>query len=274
MTESSIAPFWKPDPDTVAKANVTSFATDLGLGSYDDLHRWSVENRPDFWEQVIDRLGIQFDTPPDALVAEPVDSQRPIWFPGARLNIVETCFRADPETTAVLFEHEGERGRLSYGQLEALIDRVAHGLGQLGLHRGSRVAIAMPMTVQAVAGYLGIVKAGGVVVSIADSFAPAEIQARLEIAGADAVITQGVVHRGGRTLPMYAKVLEALAPRAIVVDPEPDQLREDDLDWDEFLGPTESFEAVAVGPADYMNILFSSGTTGPEAIRHREGLND
>ncbi len=267
MTTSSIVPFWKPDSDTIANANVTRFATELGIDTYEDLHRWSAEHRAEFWEKTIDRLGIVYRTAPDEILARPVEPRAPRWLPGARLNIVESCFLAESAATAVVFEHQGERGRLTYGQLEALVDRVAHGLHQLGLHRGSRVAIAMPMTVQAVAGYLGILKAGCVVVSIADSFAAGEIRTRLEIAGADAVITQGAVHRGRRILPMYAKVLEAEAPRAIVVEPEPGQLREGDLDWEEFLGPTDPFEAVEVGSDDYMNILFSSGTTGePKAI--------
>ncbi len=267
VTTPSTAPSWKPDSETIARANVTRMAGDLGLADYAALHGWSVTHRAEFWETVIDRLGIDFRTPPTEILAEPVDPRAPRWLTGARLNIVDSCFTADPEAVAVVLEHRGERHRLSYGQLEALVDRVAHGLHQLGLHRGSRVAIAMPMTVQAVAGYLGIVKAGGVVVSIADSFAAEEIRTRLEIAGADAVITQGAVHRGRKILPMYAKVLEAEAPRAIVVEPEPDQLREGDLDWEEFLGATEPFEAVEVGGEDYMNILFSSGTTGtPKAI--------
>jgi acetyl-CoA synthetase len=264
---TSTAPFWKPDSDTVAHANVTGFATELGIDSYENLHRWSAEHRAEFWEKTIARLGIAFRTPPTEILTQPVDPRHPHWLPGARLNIVDSCFQADPGALAVTFEHQGERGHLTYGQLEALVDRVAHGLHQMGLHRGSRVAIAMPMTVQAVAGYLGIVKAGCVVVSVADSFAAGEIQTRLEIAGADAVITQGAIHRGRRVLPMYAKVLEAEAPRAIVFEPEPDQLREGDVDWEEFLGSTEPFDAVEVGGDDYMNILFSSGTTGtPKAI--------
>jgi acetyl-CoA synthetase len=72
-------------------------------------------------------------------------------------------------------------------------------------------------TVEAVAAYLGIVKAGGVVVSIADSFAADEIKTRLRIARAEVAVTQDVVVRGGKTLPMYAKLVEAGARACIVI---------------------------------------------------------
>lgn len=267
VTDPSTVPFWKPTAETIANANVTKLAAELGIDSYENLHRWSAKHRNRFWETSISRLGIVFRREADEVMSMPEDARTTTWLPGARLNIAESCFTADPGRTAVVSEHRGVRSRLTYGELEALVDRVAHGLHQLGLHRGSRVAIAMPMNVAAVAGYLGIVKAGGVVVSIADSFAAEEIRTRLEIAGADAIITQGSIHRGRRVLPMYAKVLEADGPPAIVLEPEPGQLRDGDVDWEEFLGRPEPFEAVEMAADDYMNILFSSGTTGsPKAI--------
>jgi acetyl-CoA synthetase len=121
-----------------------------------------------------------------------------------------------------------------------------------------------------VAAYLGIIRAGCVVVSIADSFAPPEVRRRLEIANAAAVITVASFSRGGRSIPLYAKVREASAPRTIVI-PEPSgaapELRGGDLPWDGFLGDCAVFEAVAADPGVTTNILFSSGTTGdPKAI--------
>lgn len=82
---------------------------------------------------------------------------------------------------------------------------------------GTAVGIIMPMTVEAVYAYFGIVLAGCAVVGIADSFAPSQIAERLRIARAQAVITQDVILRGGKSLPMYARVAEAKAPRAVVI---------------------------------------------------------
>ncbi|MGA7935038.1 MAG: AMP-binding protein, partial [Kovacikia sp.] len=128
----------------------------------------------------------------------------------------------------------------------------------------------MPMTAESVAIYLGIIQAGCVVVSIADSFAAAEIATRLRLANAKAIFTQDWIERHHKQLPLYARVVEAAAPPAIVLSPNADstvELRSQDLTWMEFLSPKETFDAIATTPASPINILFSSGTTGdPKAI--------
>ena len=59
---SAPVPAWFPDQATIENANVTEVARQLGFKSYQELHTWSVENRPAFWELVMDRLGIVFET--------------------------------------------------------------------------------------------------------------------------------------------------------------------------------------------------------------------
>ena len=214
----------------------------------------------------MDRLGIVFETSFDAIISPRLDSAGADWLPCAHLNIVQSCFQAEPNATAIKYQLAGVRLQLTYNQLEVLVDRVAHGLGAAGFAPGDCIAIAMPMTVEAVAAYLGIIKAGCVVVSIADSFAPEEIRTRLEIVGAAAVVTQGQFIRAGKILPMYDKVVDAGATKAIVVDP-PAALRPEDMSWNESLGLAEPFSAVIGPPSTTTNILFSSGTTGePKAI--------
>ncbi len=260
---------WNPSREDVERANVTALGRELGLGSYDELHAWSVADRAAFWEAAIRRLGIVFARPPDSILDVSGGPERPEWLPGARLNIAASCFAAEPGAPAVVHSAGGGPARLSYGELQALAGRVARGFAAAGLRPGDRVAIAMPMTVAASAAYLGIVAAGGVVVSIADSFAPDEIATRLRIAGAAAVVTQDRIVRAGKELPMYAKVVAADAPRTVVVGTGGEvAMREGDLAWEEFLGPPgATLDFVAAGPGAHTNVLFSSGTTGePKAI--------
>jgi acetyl-CoA synthetase len=132
------------------------------------------------------------------------------------------------------------------------------------------VAINTPMTFQAVAFYLGVVQAGGVVVSIADSFAADEIATRLRIVPCKWIFTQDVIVRGGKRLPLYEKVVAAQAPTAIVfgADGLPTMpLRSGDLTWEQFLSPNAAFDPLSCDSHDTVNVLFSSGTMGePKAI--------
>jgi len=266
------APVWVPDPTEVQRTNLAALMADEEIDEYRALHEWSISDRTGFWAEMIDRLGVRFMTKPDRIAADEANVEEPRWLPGARLNIVDSCFLTDPEATAIT--HAGEDGvphTMTFAQLEDLANRVANGLLDIGLEPGDAIGVDMLMTAESVAIYLGIVRAGCIVVSIADSFAAEEIATRLRIAEARAIFTQDVILRGGRALPLYEKVVSAGAPVAIVL-PAADNgfdvdLRESDLAWSEFLSDEEAFEPVACAPSDHSNILFSSGTTGdPKAI--------
>jgi acetyl-CoA synthetase len=257
-------PAWVPDDDAVARANVTSFARDQGLSGYPALWRWSVDHRSAFWQAVIDRLGVVFRRPPVRVLdlSERVEHAR--WLPGAELNIVDSCFQGDPDAVAVIHERDGALHEMTYGELEVLVSRAAE-----AFQPDEAVAIVMPMTLKSVVAYLGIVKAGGVVVSIPDSFSAPEIAARLEIASAATAVTQDVVVRSGRRFAMAEKVRTADARRRIVVrtdDSSP--LLDGEVSWSELTAGRGVSADSHVGPAErHTNVLFSSGTTGaPKAI--------
>ena len=269
--EGVAAPAWFPDEDNVEKTNIAAVMRKLNLDSYEALHLWSVGNRADFWGLMIEQLRIQFHRKFSEVVDLSKGDEFPKWLVDARLNIVESCLNAPSNATAIVFQSEGSTlSTMTYGELNALIDRVANGLTDAGFQPGDAIAVNMPMHPESVAIYLGIIKAGGVVISIADSFAPDEIQMRLRIANAKGIFTQDYIRRAGRQLPLYAKVVDANAPTAIVLSrggETPIALRNGDLSWEGFLSDSDRFDAVGCDPHDHTNILFSSGTTGePKAI--------
>ncbi len=265
------APIWIPTDEDIQTSNIAALMRDLGLATYADLHAWSVQHRADYWDQIVRRLHIRLQEQYDCALDLSAGAEKPQWFAGATLNIVDSCFNADADAPAIVYQRQdGPLSTLSYGDLRALCNRIANSLADRHFGPGDAIAIAMPMTVESVAIYLGIIAAGCTVVSIADSFSAAEIATRLRIAGARAVFTQDVIPRGDQRLPLYARLVEADAPRAIVLACDASlqiELRPADLVWNDFLGTKETFAPVPRRPGDHINILFSSGTTGePKAI--------
>jgi len=269
--EQGPRPAWVPSEDCINSSNIASLIEKVGVADYDALHAWSVENTDQFWDSVIESLDVRFSAPHSSVVDLSDGTESPVWLPDAALNITESCFSGEADRPAIVYKKaDGELETVRLSQLEALCNRVANGLRECGFQKGDCIGIDMPMTVEAVAGYLGIIKAGGVVVSIADSFMPEQIATRLRLGKAKAVLTQDVVVQGNKTTRLYDNVLAAGAPKAIVVRSGEDattELRAGDLPWEEFLSDNSVFDAVACQPMDHANILFSSGTTGePKAI--------
>src|SRR5437867_11129939 len=158
------------------------------LRSFADLQRWSVDRREEFWATMVRKLGIVFRRKPTRILKQPADPRHPEWLPGARMNIAESCCRAGASKTAILYGLEGSDSvrKMTYGELRRLSSRVANGLDELGLDRGEKIALFLPMSPEAVAAYLGIVLSGRCVVGIADAAAAPGFQKQARIAAAHA----------------------------------------------------------------------------------------
>jgi len=255
---------WYPNERTTTHANVVDLMEKHGFSTYSELYRWSVSDPDGFWGEVIESLDIAFASPPTGIRGSP-DPMDPDWLPEAEMNIVVSCLDHEADSVAVISGGPGRFETVTVGELSSLVAGFAAGFARAGFQRGDAVAIIMPMNLEAVVAYLGVIAAGGVVVSIADSFAPPEIARRLDISDAVAVVTQSVALRMGKTLAMYQKCIDADAAMCIVVDG--DDLREQDTSWDDFVATGAAFDPVMMPAGAHTNILFSSGTTGdPKAI--------
>ncbi|MFV1999142.1 MAG: AMP-binding protein [Acidimicrobiia bacterium] len=255
---------WLPNERTTTHANVVGLMEKHGFSTYSELYRWSVSDPDGFWGDVIESLDIAFAKPPTS-VRGSLDPTDPEWLPDARMNIVASCLDHDPDSVAVISGGPAGYESVTLDELSSLVAGFAAGFARVGFQRGDAVAIIMPMNLEAVVAYLGVIAAGGVVVSIADSFAPPEIAKRLTISDAVAVVTQSVALRMGKTLAMYQKCIDADAPMCIVVNGE--DVREGDTSWSDFVVAGAVFDPVMMPAQAYSNILFSSGTTGePKAI--------
>lgn len=282
---------WYPDDNVISNANITKLLKKTNFPDIDSFYDFSVDNPAGFWEMMIDELGIRFDSQYDNVLDISNGAANPIWLESAMLNIANSCFMASDGAPAIIYhEEQGDKPQVtSHEKLNKLSNQVANAIENLGLPVSAKIAIDMVMNMESIAIYLGIIKAGCAVVAIADSFAPDEIKVRLDIAKADAIFTQDVILRGGKRLPLFAKVAEAIEHSnkpdiPIITLPARDHLAsKEQLDIDEELWQKYSKQIIAWGDfiasaSDYydpisckpyspINILFSSGTTGePKAI--------
>lgn len=297
-------PQWYPTPDFIKTTNIAQTMTELGFDNYSIFHAWSVTNYADYWAYVIKKLNIIFDQSYSKIVDLSHGVESPRWLPDAKLNIANSCFQAPKDQIAIIYQPEnGPLQTLSYKALNNLSNQVANGVKKY-FQLGDAIGICMPMTPECVAIYLGIIKAGCSVVSIADSFSAEEIATRLRIANAKGIFTQDYILRGNKRLPLYDRVKNTNVAKIIVVPVEDnltdtsrntkidtrspyeaqrntgnflknsiskdaltETLRSQDIGWQNFLSSEQTFSARSCKPQDHINILFSSGTTGdPKAI--------
>ena len=252
--------------------NLAQFMKQFGVSDYVAMHKLSCSDRDGFWKSVVDHLGIQFSAEPNSVLDDSSEPKNPDWLQGAMMNISDSCFSAPSDRSAVVTRKEGsvELETTTYGQLEQRVNRVAKGLKDYGFQAGDRIALYLPMTLECVVAYLGIIRAGCCAVSIADSFSAEELSKRLDLSEAKGLITVDTQTRAGKKIAMYPKVVEAGAPRTVVIPEEgvlSDALREGDMTWQQFVDNDGDCESIAAHPYEPINILFSSGTTGtPKAI--------
>src|SRR5205807_3368107 len=138
-------PLWVPSGERAKEANLTRFLAlvnkkySLSLGSYPELHRWSIEKPIEFWSAMWEYAGIisskKFEEVVDDLSRFPGAN----WFSGARLNFAENLLRFRDERIALISRSEGrDRSSLTYSDLYTRVARVANGLRETGARVGYR----------------------------------------------------------------------------------------------------------------------------------------
>jgi len=287
---ASSTPLWTPSHDRIEDAAITAFMarasaiSGQALGSYADLHRWSVEDRGAFWSLIWDFCGVIGDKGGRLLV----DGDRmpgASFFPDAALNFAENLLRTTGAGDALVFRGEDKvEKRLSWDELHALVSRLQQLFIAVGLKEGDRVAAMMPNMPETIAAMLATASLGAVWSSCSPDFGEQGVLDRFGQIEPVIFIAPDGYWYNGKAIPVGDKIA-AVAARlpslrtVVVVD---------------YLGKAAAVAATlpiaqaldaAIEPfaphkvefrrmpfAHPLYILFSSGTTGiPKCIVHSAG---
>ncbi len=274
MNKSPIV--WHPTAEYNENSAIKQFMRQHSINTYEELLKQS-ENLEWFWDSFIQFAGIEFYNPYQQIVDLTRGLPFPKWFIGGEINIAHNAldkWALNPATatnTALIWESEARNvWQCTYGELFQQANKVANALSQLGIQRGDRVAIYMPLIPETVMSVFGIYKIGAIVVPLFSGFGYEAIVLRLNDVGAKAVITADGFYRGGKWQPMKTILDHALQQVPSVTHVLVAALRSDhdmrserDRAWNELVLPQSSqFETVHTQAEEVCMISYSSGTSG------------
>ncbi len=209
------------------------------------------------------------------------------WFYDGTLNLAANCLDRHLATrgdqTAIIWEGDdpNQSQRITYRDLHERVCRLANALTELGVHKGDRVTIYLPMIPEAAVAMLACARIGAVHSIVFGGFSPDSLVNRIQDCGSTLVITADEGLRAGRKVPLKANVDEALEhcptiEKVVVVERTGGAITmKDGRDvWYHELvrKASPSHTPVEVNAEDPLFLLYTSGSTGkPKGVLHTTG---
>ncbi|MFY2562016.1 acetate--CoA ligase [Corallococcus terminator] len=205
------------------------------------------------------------------------------WFVEGRTNLAYNCLDRHldkrRDKPAILFEGEpGDRRSITYGELATQVNRLANGLKSLGVKKGDRVGIYLPMVPEAAVAMLACARIGAVHSVVFGGFSTEALQERMNDAGAKVVLTADGGWRKGAVVPLLKNVEGALktmttVEKVVVLRRTGDSLTLNDsrlVAWDALVkDQSDTCEPEWVESEHPLFILYTSGSTGkPKGVLH------
>ncbi len=262
----------------------------IDKNTYQQLYRESVENPDAFWAKAAERLDWYVKPTKIKNVSYKLDDFRIKWFEDGELNVSVNCLDRQLATrgdkTALLFEPDGPDSpaqKVTYRELYERVCRLGNALRALGIKKGDRVTIYLPMIVDAAVAMLACARVGAIHSVVFGGFAANSIADRVGDCASKLIITADEGLRGGKKVPLKANVDAALklpgtntvetvlvvrhTGGAVDMQAPRDRWFHDIVDTQ----PSEC-EPERMNAEDPLFILYTSGSTGkPKGVLHTSG---
>jgi acetyl-CoA synthetase len=270
---------WFPIPETAARN------TQCSAADYDRMYAQSISAPDAFWADQAKR--IDWFTPPTKIGNWSFDPVSIKWYEDGVLNLCHNAVdrhvaAGKGDAIAFIFEPDDpakDARRVSYSELLTEVKRMAGALKTLGVGKGDRVTIYMPMCVEGAVAMLACARIGAVHSVVFGGFSPEAIAGRIQDCGSRFVVCADTALRGGKSVPLKANIDAALTKvdgvEAVLVvqhTSEPVAMQAGRDHWYHDFGTSDDCPCEPMNAEDPLFILYTSGSTGsPKGVLHTVG---
>ncbi len=264
---------YQPSQETLQATNIFKLAKKIGFSTLDQLYSFADSEPEKFWPHVIDDCNIHFGKK----YSKVLDSSSGIpftkWFIGGLINAEYNCVGRwkNSRSTAIKWEEEsGKTGKLSYRELDSAVGKLAGALLSLGISKGDRIGIFMPLSKEAVEAMYAVIRIGAVAVPIFSGYAEEAVRKRVEDAGIIYLFASSHYSRKGKSIDMLQSIsgLRELTIIASGINDEKEHL----LSFERLMKEGDYVPSKQMDPEDPFIMLYTSGTTGkPKGTVHVHG---
>lgn len=257
------------------------------MAEYEAMYKRSIEDPEGFWAEIAEQ-NITWFKKWDKVLEYDFNKPYAKWFIGGKLNASYNCLDRNlahsGNKAAIIWEgDDGEVKTYTYWQLYREVNRFANVLKKLGVKRGDRVSVYLPMIPELPITLLACARIGAIHSVVFAGFSAQSLRDRINDCGAKILITANQGVRGGRLVPLKANADQALegAPsveKVIVVKRTNNAVDMDsnrDFWWHDLMNDPEISnycEPEHMDAEDPLFILYTSGSTGkPKGVLHTTG---
>ena len=255
----------------------------LKMKSYEELHQWSIQNIPDFWQEIWNCSNVIYSKNYTKIVENVHKMPGAEWFPGSRINFAENLLRYKDDRIAIHFQSENYcEKKITYRELYDTVESLAHSLKSIGVKEGDRIIGFLPNIPETVIAMLATTSIGAIWSSCSPDFGIKGALDRFKQIEPKIVFSaNGYIYSGKNfdSLEKLNGILNQLPSviKVVIVDYLNQSKNHiaipNSINFDDFL--SDSPEPLTFNQLPFNHpvyIMYSSGTTGlPKSIVHSAG---